>query len=137
MHDIGHGNNMPTLVFTNLRPNELYRAQVLASSNETGTARRSSYELISGDLVTGTVVDSVANLDLTTLHGPALTQGVVITLMGFSDASGTLSFRAPNGTTGADNNSIASAFILTQVPEPSTAVLGLAGLGILLRRRRA
>ncbi len=95
-----------------------------------------SYELLSGDLLSGTVVDSALNNNLLTLQGGNVNKGVVITLIGSSDASGTLSFRTPDGTIGDDNNGIASGFILTQIPEPSTGLLGLLGLGFILRRRR-
>lgn len=56
-HAVTYGENRPTLVFTNLLSNQSYRAQVLVSNNDDGDDRRSSYELISGDLTTGTVVD--------------------------------------------------------------------------------
>lgn len=137
MWDITHGTNTPTLIFTNLSPNQLFRAQVLASDNGLTTGRGNSYELISGDLTTGTVADRSLNNNLTTLQGGALTSGVVVSLMGSSDSLGTLSFRALDATGFQDNNSIASGFILTQVPEPTTGLLSLAGLGLLLRRRRA
>lgn len=140
MLSIGHGVNTPTVVWSGLTANTMYKVQVLAADTAATNANRgSSFQLITGDL-SGTVADEALNNSLYDLQGGAgggATKGVVITLMGMSDSSGKLSFRAVDSSGFLDNNSIANGIILSQVPEPSSALLGGLGVLALLRRRRA
>lgn len=137
MFDVAHGTpNMPTVVFSGLLANQLYRLQVLVSDNSLSASRGTSYQLITGNL-SGTVADQSLNMNITSLQGGDRTKGVVVTLEGLSDASGQLSFRTPDGVGFTDPNGIANALILTQIPEPSIAMLGGLGVMALLRRRRS
>lgn len=140
-HGAGSGPRYPTVTFSGLLPNQAYSLQALVSENSP-YSRAGSYALYSGlNESSGILQDSALNIDirsLTTYAGAAPSTGVVVTLSGFSDAAGNLFFHVPDGTApGYDPNGVVQAVILTQVPEASSAMLGLCGLLALVIRRRA
>lgn len=86
---------------------------------------------------------NVASADITLLTGSALIGDTTVenrSLADFnitSDGSGAISFRYRDTSASTSDGSLLTAMSVTQIPEPSAALLGGLGLLALLRRRRA
>jgi hypothetical protein len=120
--------------FSGLQGNQQYQLQVLTEEN-TGANHFPNFKLMAGDHNSTTQLDSSSSANnLWTLQGSTQNVGVVVTLTGWTDSSGTLSLT----TAGSPTTALISGVILTQVPEPGAWVSMLGGCGVLmgLRRRR-
>lgn len=109
-----------TLTLSGLQSNTLYSFSIYAGRNANGS--NADIGLLTGSSLTGdTLVENrtLADFNIT------------------SDATGVISFRYRDTTEPGGAGSLLTAMSITQVPEPSAALLGGLGLFALLRRRRS
>ena len=117
--------NPATITITGLDTGLTYNLYSVSQGGGSGFDSREDTHSVMGDVSYGS---STVN------RGDARTTGAFHTFLGVSpDVSGTIVFT----TSGVGNNPAFNGLLIEAVPEPSsTALLGLGGLALILRRRK-